>query len=428
MHHKARLPNAFFGTSLRPDSAALAILVLLLFLIFVFLFLTLTAQPAQAQTYKVIYNFTGGADGAGPVAGLTIDRAGNLYGTTLRGGYLGAPCQNGGCGTAFRLSRQGLGWDITTLYTFTGEDDGTLPYGRVIAGPYGSRYGIATNGTVFGVRVAPTTCQSPPCAWTESVLYVIGGDGGDMSAGDLTCDQAGNIYGTSADYSNVYELTPSGGNWTHNVLYSFAGGNDGRWPFAGVIFDRAGNLYGTTLYGGTYNWGTVFQLTPSRSGWTEKILYSFQGRSDGGLPMAGVVMDNSGNLYGATSSAGFGSGGTIFELTPSGGNWTFTLLHGFSGGFYSGPEARLVMDSAGNLYGTKACYLNGCGGNYGYGATFKLTSGSGGWSYTSLHNFAGGSDGGDPHGGVILAANGNVYGTTNVGGAYGYGVIYEITP
>ena len=426
MHNKGRVSNVMFDMSLRPQGAALGILLMLLFLLFVLLFLTLTVQPAQAQTFKVTYNFTGRQDGGTPVAGLTSDAAGNLYGGALYGGYWGGNCSNDGCGTVFKLSPKGSGWNITTLYTFTGESDGGYPYGRVIVGPDGSRYGMVGNGIVFNVRPASTACKSAPCPWTETVLYVTG-DGADESKGDLTFDRAGNIYGTSPQQENVYELTHSDGGWAYSTLYSFTGGNDGYWPFDGVIFDQAGNLYGTTYQGGTYNWGTVFQLTPSANGWTEKVLYSFQGGNDGGLPLAGLVMDKSGNLYGATTS-GSATGGTIFELTPSNGHWTFTVLHGFTGGYWSGPEAALVLDATGNLYGTKACYLNGCGDSYGYGAAFKLTAGNGGWSYTSLHDFTGGSDGGDPRGGVILDRNGNVYGTASAGGSYGYGVVWEITP
>src|SRR5271166_1949839 len=226
----------------------------------------------------------------------------------------------------------------------------------------------------------------------------------------------------------VYKLTPSNGGWTESVLYSFQGGSDGAFPYAGVIFDQAGNLYGTTAYGGGSGCagngcGTVFQLTSSGSGWVENTLYSFQGGNDGASPFGGLIFDQSGNLYGSTaytSSFGVG-GGTVFELSPSGSNWIHTVLYSFSGG--AGPYDTLTID-AGNLYGT-----TNRDGAYGYGSVFKLTHSGGGWTYTSLHDFTAGSDGGYVYGGVILDSSGNLYGTTQYGGSGGdTGVVWEITP
>jgi len=190
----------------------------------------------------------------------------------------------------------------------------------------------------------------------------------------------------------------------------------------GVIFHKAGNLYGTTISGGANECGVVFQLTPSASGWAESPLYAFQCGIDGS-PAAGVVFDSSGNLYGATYTGGSGGGGTVFELTPSNGSWSFTVLYSFTGNSACGPESNLTMDQAGNLYGTTVC-----DGAYGYGSVFKLKASGGGWTYTSVYDFKGGADGSYPNSGVLFDANGNLYGTASSGGAHGYGVVFEITP
>ncbi len=208
MHNKGRFPNVFFGGNLRPDSAALAIMVLLLFLIFVFLFLTLTAQPAQAQTYNAIHTFTGG-DGANPYAGLTMDHAGNLYGTLGFGGYLGGDCAPNGCGRVFKLSRKGSGWILDPLYSFTGGDDGIGPGARVIFGPDGALYGTTGSGggsgcggsgcgTVFKLVPASNRCATVPCTGTEVVIHRFTGNDGSEPAGDLIFDTLGNIYGVTS--------------------------------------------------------------------------------------------------------------------------------------------------------------------------------------------------------------------------------------
>jgi uncharacterized repeat protein (TIGR03803 family) len=218
------------------------------------------------------------------------------------------------------------------------------------------------------------------------------------------------------------------------VLYSFTGGADGGYPYAGLIFDNVGKLYGTTAYGGDlacstpYGCGTVFQLTPSGSGWTVNVLYSFQGESDGGFPLSGLIFDQAGNLYGTTAGGGTGNGGTTFELTPSKGvgPWTYTLVYRFSGDGSDGPLGTLVMDATGTLYGTVAGTPNECG------SVFKLTPSNGGWTYTSLHDFTDGSDGCQPVGNVTFDGNGNLYGTASSGGAQscpgGCGTVWEITP
>jgi uncharacterized repeat protein (TIGR03803 family) len=263
------------------------------------------------------------------------------------------------------------------------------------------------------------------------VLYSFtgGADGGYPGYGDVVFDQAGNLYGTTSlggvnGFGTVFKLTPSGGGWTESVLYSFAGGNDGAFPYSGVTFDKVGNLYGTTTSGGANGGGTVYQLTPSEIGWTETVLWNFQAASDGSYPVGGVIFDQAGNLYGTTANGGPSSGGTVYELTPSGGNWVFTLLYSFSG--YAGPFGGLAMDAAGSLYGTT--YQDG---TYHLGSAFKLTLSGGSWIYTDLHDFDTG--GIYPIGSVVLDAGGNLYGTASAGGSQGCGgngcgVVWEITP
>ena len=425
--------------SLQAATVALAFMMVLALAV-------VATQAGQAQTITVLHNFTGGGDGAGLYAGLTIDKAGNLYGTTLEGG-------SNNFGTVFKLSYKGSGWIFTPLYSFQGGNDGANPRARVIIGPNGSLYGTTTAGggsgcggsgcgTVFSLRPSAAACHTALCPWTENVLYRFtgGSDGAVPSNGDVVFDQVGNLYGTTfqggvgncdgTTCGVVYKLTPSNGGWTESVLYAFAGGSDGGNPYAGVTFDKSGNLYGTASSGGNlacnapYGCGTVFQLTPSGSGWSENTIYTFQGGSDGANPRGGLMFDPSANLYGTTPDGGSEGGGTVFMLTPSNGSWTFGVVYSFTGSVdSSGPFDSLISDAAGNVYGTT--YEDGV---YGYGSLFKLIPSGGGWKYTSIREFTGGSDGGNPAGSVVLDASGNLYGTTFSGGADGRGVVFEITP
>jgi uncharacterized repeat protein (TIGR03803 family) len=164
-------------------------------------------------------------------------------------------------------------------------------------------------------------------------------------------------------------------------------------------------------------------LTPSKSSWTENILYNFQGGNDGNVPYAGLIVDQSGNFYGAATGGGTGAGGTIFELSPSNGGWTFTVLYNIPGWTLSGPFRNLVMDASGNLYGTTHC-----DGSYGSGTVYKLTLSGGTWTYTSLYVFTGGSDGLYSFSNLVFDKQGNIYGTANQGGANGFGVVFKIKP
>ncbi len=398
-------------------AAALAIAI-------AFALAVVTPQAAQAQTLNVLHTFSGAGDGADPSAGLTMDHAGNLYGTTI---YGGGP----GNGTVFKLTRSGSNWVLNTLYSFTGGSDGGNPQARVIFGSDGSLYGTTSAGgyqgygTVFNLRPQASACKSAICPWSETVLYRFqgGSDGAGPAYGDLTFDPSGNLYGTTlagglntcgGTCGVVFKLTRSGNSWTENVLYSFTGGNDGGTPFSGVIFDNAGDLYGTAYYGGAQSAGTVYELIPSGSNWTEKTLTDFAG--GGGFPLGGLTFDAQGNLFGT----GF-VGGTAFELTPSNGSWVYSLLETFNG--FDGPFGSPTFDAAGNFYGT-----NATGGAYDQGFVFKFTPSKGGWTFTDLYDFTGGNDGGFPVSNVIFDGNGNLYGTTFLGGTSGEGVVWQFKP
>ncbi len=426
MHSKQQSCSSLFPTSSRAATAALASAIVLVLTVVV-------AQPAQAQTYQVLYNFSGGQDGAYPEAGVTMDGGGNLYGTAYQGG-------NSNRGTVYKLGRRGTGWVLTPLYNFSGQVDGGAPIAGVVFGPNGTLYGTTEFagqlcgegcGVVFNVRPPASICKTVSCPWAETVIYSFRGDtdGANPGYGDLTFDRAGNIYGTTYFGGNnaegvVYKLTLSDGRWTESAIHTFSGESDGENPYSNVIFDTAGNLYGTTFAGGANGYGTVYQLTPNGSNWTENTLYAFQSAANGGKPFGGVVFDTAGNLYGATSSGGTGSGGTAYELMPSSGSWSFDLLYSFTGTAYlPGSYGSLTKDAAGNFYGTTVK-----DGANGVGSVFKLTPSNGSWTLTDLHDFAAGTGGEIPYGSVLIDASGNLYGTASAGGAHGYGVIWEITP
>ena len=394
----------------------------------VILLTTLSVTSAYAQTFAVLHSFTGGADGGNPQAGLTIGAAGTLYGTTYGGGDVNH-------GTVFRLMHSGTNWVLTRLYSFDEFEDGSHPEARVVIGPDGNLYGTTFFGgrgqngegwgTVFQLQPPPTACRGVLCPWTKRLLYAFAGPNlgrdGAGPYGDVIFDSAGNLYGTTVgggywENGNVYELTPTSGLWTETILYTFSNGLLGQ-PRAGLTLDGAGNLYGTTAGNGD---GGVFELTPSGGGWIYSQVYAFGG-FEGSDPFAGVIFDDAGNLYGATRSGGVGGGGTVFMLQPSNGGWSLSVLYSFAGS--DGPWASLVFDQLGNLYGTTFA-----DGSYGYGSVFKLTPSNGGWTYTSLHDFTGGADGANPISIVTFDNNGNLYGTTSQDGSYGYGVAWEITP
>jgi len=404
--------------------------------------LAVTIETAQAQTFTVLHSFTGGADGALPSAGLTQDLAGNLYGTTTLGGMNhGGDCYDAGCGIVFKLMSTGSDWILSPLHAFGQFPDGNYPLSRVTFGPDGAFYGTTAQGgqsgqgcsaggcgTVFKLNPQSTARAASLAAWRDKIIYPFGGDpdGYGTCCGDVVFDRAGILYGTTwnggaSELGTIYELVPSGTDWTEKVLYSFTGGDDGAWPFGSVILDQAGSLYGVTYKGGSYSWGTIFQLKWSGTNWTLTTLYAFKGEADGGFPIGGLILDQLGNLFGSTSTLGPGGGGVVFVLSPSNGIWTLTPIYAFTGN--QGPGSNLTRDAVGNLYGTTSA-----DGVYGLGSVFKLTTAGGTRSYIGLHDFTGGTDGGQPSGGVTINADGNLYGTAQSGGANGYGVVWKIAP
>ncbi len=309
--------------------------------------------------------------------------------------------------------------------------DGTL-YGTTFYGGSNTCTGIGC-GTVFRLRPPLSAPHSALSPWNETILYRFTGTDGALPQGDLTFDPAGNIYGTTvgggqSNWGTIYKLAPPGGGWTESASYSaqeFDG--NGSQPYGGVVLDHSGNLYGVFQFGGQSN-GTAYQLSPSGSGWTLHVLHNFGFEQDNGIePIGGLIMDAAGNLYGTTLYGGsFLPGGVVYELSAGGGGWTYHTIYSFLNGD-GGPEDKLMMDSAGNLYGTAFS-----AGEFGWGSVFKLTPSLGGWTMTSLHDFCADDspcpDGMRPMSNVVMDTEGNLYGTTTGGGANGFGVVWKIAP
>jgi len=339
------------GVDMKRSHATYGRLCLLMLVVQLLAFSQPVAARSAKARYQVLYVFRGGADGGGPGA-LVLDETGILYGTTTSGGAFGH-------GTVFKLDKTGK---HTVLYSFKGGSDGDTPNSTRLARDAGANlYGTTQNGGSSG-----------PC---------VIGDGG--------C-------------GIVFKVDRTG---KETVLYRFTGGSDGSQPLnAGVIRDVLGNLFGTTAYGG--QGGNVFKLDKHRN---ETVVYDFLGGSDGDLPMASLVQDEAGNLYGTTyvggSTCGGNGCGIVFKVDRAG---TETILHRFTGGFDGGyPDAELVRDSAGNLYGVATA-----GGNGGAGTVFKVNPSG---EVTSLHDFTD-AQGAPTYSGLVLDKGGNLYGTTSFGG------------
>jgi uncharacterized repeat protein (TIGR03803 family) len=315
------------------------------------------------------------------------------------------------------------------LYNFQGGNDGINPSTGLIADSAGNLFGTTTDGGSAGYGVVYELSPSQGGGWIQTVIYSFHGADGAAPAAGLIFDQAGNLYGTTSTggkphLGTVFQLTPSGGGWTEMVLHSFTD-KDGSHPLAGLIFDQAGNLYGTTLFGGRSHSGVVFQLTLSGGAWKETVLHSFTGRNDGIDPEASLIMDQNGVLYGTTMGA------NVFRLTPpvqGHTKWTFKSLYNLGPGPDGGPlsPGTLLAGKNGVLYGTQK-FGNGPANA---GAVFQLTPpvGHGGWTATTIYRFNGGSDGLYPYAGVIADAAGNLYGTTAGDGQTYFGTVYKLTP
>ncbi len=382
--------------------------------VFVWLGIVLATVSTSSAEWKerVLYSFQGGADGVVPIGGVVFDKEGNLYGATQQGG--GTDCSPmAACGTVYQLvapAKPGDPWTENVLHTFQGKqhNDGEFPSGGVIGDASGNIYGTSSYG----------------------------------GNGDCV------LLGIKGGCGTVFELSPpqtKGGKWTYTIVYSFKGGKDGYLPFGDLVFDSTGNLYGATYFGGGkgttcnpyYQYcGTVFRLSPPKTKggkWTEKVLHSFAGGTDGANPNGGLTLDSKGTIYGTTYAGGNQNCkydasvgcGTAFELhlpNRQTAAWEEKQLHVFTGGHDGGqPNGGLVFDDSGSLYGTAG------GGNVsGGGIVFRLTMAKGArWNETVLHwfsnNGAGGSDSG-----VIFDSTGNLYGTT-VEGAQFCGTVFQLS-
>ncbi len=338
-------------------------------------------------TQKLLHTFNN-SDGSGPEYSMIFDSAGNLYGTTFFGGSAGG-------GVVFQLKQGTNGWTEKVLHSFADGDEGFYPVGILTLDTAGNLYGTTNAGGSFSGAVYQLTPSTK-------------------------------------------------GPWDVKVLHTFAGGDDGANPDGGVIFDSAGNLYGTTALGGGSGCGgkgcgIIFELSPSGNGtWKETVLHRFNG-VNGANPESGLIFDSAGNLYGTTVFGGRvgcnppNGCGTVFELSlGAGGHWTEKVLHSFHAN-PKNPLATLVFDTSGNLYGTTSAGGTGCDG-YGCGRVFKLAAtGNGKWTYSVLHTFLqNGKDGNTPYAGMVLDPTGNLYGTTYEGGRgvwnVGCGTVFEITP
>jgi uncharacterized repeat protein (TIGR03803 family) len=377
----------------------------------------------SAQTYHVLYTFTGGLDGEAPASGVTMDAAGNLYGTAANGG-------SQGYGTVFKLTHRGSSWLLAPLHSFTG-NDGAYPGARVVFGPNGSLYGTTSIGgegcggegcgVIYRLNPPTTICPTVSCPWTLHVVHYFGGSEGYSPYSEVTFGPDGTMYGTTyaggpGGFGSVYAYGPVGS----GAIYGFTGGDEGLSPEAPVILDAAGNLYGTTT-AGFHNSGAVFKLARTGSGFQIHALEQFHD----GVPVGGLIFDNQGNLYGTSNGGGTQNGGIVFELAGGTNFLVLWNIFGFHGG---GPMTSLVRDASGNLYG-----VNTYNGAHGDGSVFKLSQVGGVWHYTDLYDFTGGTDGSTPFGQVVVDAQGNVFGTTLEGGSgcperTGCGVIFEITP
>jgi uncharacterized repeat protein (TIGR03803 family) len=376
--------------------------------------LTLVFPINNARSAEIVLHaFAGGNDGAHPQAGLLADAKGNLYGTTLHGGTADA-------GTIFKIGRRG---SETVLYTFTGGADGAFPRSTLISDANGNLYGTTiaggehSSGAVFKLSLDNV----------QSVLYSFEpySHGTNPQAG-LLLDGKGNLYGTTENGGDfncdvdfgcgvVFKLAPDN---TETILHTFEWGNDGAYPITNLVSDKSGNLYGTTTWGGDANCGPngcgiVFRIGADGN---YRVLHAFKGESDGAVPQAGVIIDAKGNLYGTTSQGGVANAGTVFRISPGGKERTLLAFDGAAGGV--GPYAPLMVDERGNLYGTTSA-----GGASNAGTVFKLSPRG---RFTVLYSFTGDSDGANPYAELIMDANGNLYGTTEFGGANRNGTVFKI--
>ena len=394
-----------------------------------------SAARAVAQQLTVLHSFdSNGSDGAFPFGTPIFAGSGNLYGATPAGG------DHNYSGTVFEMKLSGgEGWTERVLYNFGNGKDGVDPATTLVLDSSGNLYGTTEKGGIYGFGMAFELVPQADGRRKEKVLHQFGDSStdGTQPICNLIFDAAGNLYGTTRfggayAHGTVFELLPSAdGQWTEKILYSFGSYTGDGWsPWAGLVMDAAGNLYGMASSGGSsIVYGAVFELMPSAGGsWTEKLLHSFT-FGDGAFPGFGaLILDRSGKLYGTTFRGGnFGTGdGIVFALAPdSSGNWTERVLHSFGENLEDGqqPYSGVVADAEGNLYGTTSI-----GGIHGKGIVFELSrSADGHWTKTILHTFGETSvDASGSYSSLLLDRSGNLYGTTDSGGVYNNGTVFEI--
>jgi uncharacterized repeat protein (TIGR03803 family) len=383
-------------------------------LMFVFsIALTFFASAGHAQSFKVVHDFTGTDDGANPLNGLMLSSSGVMYGTTNSGGAYDN-------GAVFSFT----GGKLTRIHSFEGGKDGAEPRSFLIQDKAGNLYGTTFAGGGYGdgtvYRITGTT---------ETVIYRFGSHLHDGSGpeGGLVMDSAGNLYGTttkggSSGDGTVFMLVRSAsGTWTEKILHNFTAEPDGSAPVAGITLDSSGNLYGTTSEGGAAGYGMVFELKKASS-WAETIVHSFENLDDGATPYAGLIPGPSGSLFGAATDGGTQGGGTVFRLTSSAGKWNFSVLTSIPGWGISGSFRNLMFDGTNTIYATTHC-----DGAHNSGTVYKLALINGKWVYTLLYTFTGGDDGKFVFSNLVLMG-GKLYGTSNIGGTLGKGIIFEVTP
>jgi uncharacterized repeat protein (TIGR03803 family) len=383
---------------------------------------------------SVLYAFKGESDGTSPTSGVVIDAEGNLYGEAA-GGTLN--------GVVYELSPTSEGnWTETVLNDFSTESS---PFGGLTFDAAGNLYGATYYGASEVFELSPAAGG----IWSYSVVHAFTGIWDGSAAFPVVLDSAGNVYGTtvygggncgmwsgsvSSGCGVAYEVSKTDGKWKETVLYDNHSGA-GMGPSGGVVEDAFGNFYGTTSAGGDYAWGTIYETSPVGGGWKTKTIYNFKGETDGGVPVAGLTIDAAGNLYGTTVEGGSSNClrgcGSVFKLNSTGSEkWVLTVLHDFQGEPRDGsnPVTSVVLDDAGNVYGTTPVggtdICNGNGGNYSCGTVFEISPSGTGWRETILHNF-GYTDGADPMG-LTIDGNGNLYSTSYVGGEYHTGVAFEL--
>jgi uncharacterized repeat protein (TIGR03803 family) len=371
------------------------------------MFATLAIPSAQGQTFSVLYNFDGASHGGDPFASLIRDAAGNLYSTV---DYAGGSSFAGG---VFKVAPDGT---ETMLYDFTGGADGAYPFSPVVRDSAGNLYGTTSMG---GSANAGVVFKVDPNG-TETVLHSFtGGADGVTPIGGLVRDKAGNLYGTTSQggTSNdgiVFKIRPSG---KETILHTFTGSaTDGKYPsYTTLLLDAQGNFYGVTEEGGSADGGILYKLTKTGK---LTILHSFKGGTTDGCNVLGTpFMDADGNFYGTTSSCGIHTLGTVWKVSKDGKE---KLLHSFAGGTSDGeyPLAGVIMDAAGNLYGNTET-----GGASNVGTVYKISKAG---NFTLLHSFDG-TDGKYPYGSFAQNAKGTIFGSTQNGGTIGYGTVWKIT-